>query len=236
MNAKIINYTAGLLLTIHPLYADLITIEDGLGSLPSTLAFETYDIDGGLSDTGMGSKNNRDNTQSFQLASAIDVDKFVLSVNAAREGSTVTFRLFEVPGSTTADPLVLGTEVRSEAYTFTAADATATGGVSDDGVGTDNLLTWDFSEVVTLNPGGYALQIDGPVTGPASGVYVRWRATGDAAGDLYSDGRVYRDGLASAFAGTVDTAFGIVAIPEPSVLPLLVIGVGFLRLGRRRRC
>jgi len=207
-----------------------ILIEDGLGTLP-TLDFETYDIDGGVSSTRAGSKDNRDNTQSFTLLSDITVGKFVLSINDAADGASVTFRLFNVTSGANADPLVTGSEIISESYTFTSADAAITSN-SGDSTTEDNLLTWDIADTV-LTSGVYALQIDGPATGPASGVYVGWRASG---ADPYSGGALYRDGLGETFGGSQDQTLGIIAIPEPGSLALFAIsGLVFVTVRRRKR-
>lgn len=210
-----------------------VTIEDGLGSLPSSLDFETYDFS--TSDQNVGEKNNRDLTQSFTLDTAIDVDKFLLSVNGANEGSTVNLRLFNVPGDTVASVLVLGTEILSEAYTFTAADAIATGGGGNAGDNTDNLLTWDVSSL-NLAAGKYALQIDGPDNGTT---HIRWRRKGENPNsNPYADGRFYRDngndGDLDQFGNTdLDAALGIVAIPEPA--SLILLGLGSICLVGRSR-
>lgn len=190
-----------------------IVIEDGLGTKPS-LAFQTYGNWAGNSTTRSGEKDGRDNTQSFILGSTFQLDKVVMNVNDALAGSSVTFRLFEVPGSTTGSTLTLGSELASEAYTFTADDQTLTTN-SADPLTEDNLLTWDLPDL-TLDPGGYALQIDGPESGPAGGVYVGWRSSGSNA---YADGKRYRHlapeptTLVDA-GGLVDAAFGLQAVDD----------------------
>ncbi|GEM_PF-3016065 len=242
MNTTTLGALTSILLSGMALPAAII-IEDGLGNKPTALdglVLQTYGNWSANSTTRSGSRENRDNAQTFVLDSAVTVDSFILSVNQVRQDATVTFRLFEVPGSPTADPLILGTEILSEAYTFSAADATITSN-SGDATTEDNLLTWDISNTL-LSAGNYALQIDdsGLTT---SGVDIGWRSRSEGLDGPYAAGMSYRffgEGsdteLNPRGGGIQDSTLGIVAIPEPTTLALtLVCGMTAVGMARRRK-
>jgi len=198
-----------------------IVIETGLSGLPSGLAYQTLS-DFGAPTSGSGEKDDRNITQTFTLDGAVDVDAFVLNIHRALDGASVTFRLFEVSNPDT-DPFVAGTQLASEAYTFTTADESATADVG--GNRTFSLLTWDITNI-NLAAGSYAVQIDGPDVPNAA---IVWSTTTDniAGGSFYRDGNVRNNGGSTA-------ALGVVEVPEPASLVLLGLG-SLCLMGRTRR-
>jgi len=227
--------TLGLLSSTASMFGT-ITIFDGLDQKPDVY-WQNYGNWGGVHDTRSGSKEGRDNTQTFVITEDMFVDQFVISVNDAMADISVTFRVFEITSTPLASTLTLGNELASELYTFTLSDQTLTAGNE-----TDNILIWDVSDFI-LPVGNYALQIDGPEAGPASGLHIAWRGVGDP--NTYSAGSQYRNFTpgGSLDIRDADTALGIVGgpaamIPEPSTILFLLVGASALAIvsaDRRRR-
>ncbi len=166
-------------------------------------------------------KSNRDNAQSFTITSATIIDKVAINfAETLSDGGSTTFEFFAVADANAATLTPLGGIIDS--VTFTSATL---------GVGTNDAGTLIFDVVDTVAAANSAFAIRFDTASSMTTRTVKWEHF-DANETGYPGGAGYQ-----ANAPTVgrDYTLGVVAVPEPATMSLLVLGGLGVLLRRRSR-
>jgi hypothetical protein len=206
---------------------------------PAAPTVQTFDRTADNVTSERDARFTRDLTQTFQVPSALTLDKIYIDVEEAVGEKEVTVRLFQV-ADVNAASVSEGALLVSQAYTTSAGINTADGG-------NDPLLVLELdftgADQVALLPSvgteGYALQLKR--TGAGSELddtlqrAFKWHYNNRSATavSIYANGRGYAIAGGGIDAGD-DFLMAIVAVPEPSRMGLAAMAAGVL-FGRRRR-
>ncbi len=215
---------------------------------PASPAVQTY----ARTDANVTSERDvryiRDLAQTFQVASAIQVDKIYVDVEEAVANREYTLRMFTVADVNAADPLIDPNNAGFTGTVLFSLTTTTSAGINTADGGNNPLLVLEFdltgADEVMLSPSvgsaGYGFQIlrtgDGRTnpdgTDPAGDSRAfKWHYNNN--GNLFAGGRGYAI-AGGGIDGQDDFLMAIVAVPEPSCVALAALGACGLLRSRRR--
>lgn len=182
--------------------------------------------------------DNRQLTQTFQVASSFTLDKFYIDVTGLEADRSFTVSIFAVADTNAGSPnnIPSGTNLLTTTSTVTPSSISGTDGVLEiDLTGADEIAL-----AATTGSAGYALQLDR--ADGTNGAFI-WQTFQSGVGtsggtvgpDLYEAGQAYGSVLGGGFShGNSDYTPALVAIPEPSTGLLALLASSALLLRRRR--
>jgi hypothetical protein len=206
---------------------DLITNSLGINfSLPANSSVYTT-IGDGFNERNV--RNDRANTQTFQVGSTFTLDAVYLEYQSpgSYADGDIILSIYNV-ADTNAATLTLGSLVVSGTFTSNATTRTAAGFTSS--TGATSLLKFDFtgadqvSLAATSGTAGYALQFT--TTTGTNPVFTWERGGGYAGGSSYESGAI-NSGL--------DYAVAITAVPEPHEYAIAITALLGVAIFIRRR-
>jgi hypothetical protein len=184
----------------------------------------------------VGQRPSRDLMQTFTVGASTTIYGLELVMDQANATRSITFNLYDVDvsgnASAATQDLSSLSALRTEGYTFTAADAT------NAATGFPHLLQWTFSSLTLDSSRTYALMISDSAASETNSF--RWKyntgsTTAYAGGAAYGysgSGSVWNQTLFSP--NTRDLTLAFTTVPEPSVSGVLALGLALLGSRRRR--
>ena len=210
---------ASLAVTTTAAQADIIVSTAAAPASPTLTVIQP-----GASDRALDLREDRQHTQTFQVGTTFQLDKFYIETSSLVANRSFTVSIFAVGDTTAGSPSTPPSGTNLLTTSAVSTPSTITGDILEfDLTGSDEIIL-----AATTGTAGYALRLNRSETDLA----FKWRYNIDP--DNYAPGQGYATPFGSPVHDDADFTLAFVAVPEPASLALLGLG-GLMLLPRRKR-